>query len=335
MRDPGSPRELPNRLFSCRDLDDARERISSIFVPHDQRVLGAERAGLAEMAGLHLPGVSLYRLRYGAPVEIEAAPMQGFYLVELPLRGLAQVRCGPHRYDIQPGSGAIVSPLWPMHKTFSVDCDQLLLKLDRTLVERAARRWHGERAQAALLFRPGFDDGSPQAGNWLRLVNYVLQQADADPQLFAQGPWADRLTEMFVTLLLTQHALDEDDETSASAALRGLSPRFVVRTCDYIDAHLAEELTLPDLARMAEVSVRTLTAGFRRYRDMSPMQYVRERRLQAVHRDLSLGAEASVTDAAMRHGFVHLGRFSALYKARFHESPSQSVRRARHAALRD
>jgi AraC-like DNA-binding protein len=34
----------------------------------------------------------------------------------------------------------------------------------------------------------------------------------------------------------------------------------------------------------------------------------------------------SVTDVALRHGFIHMGRFAAYYKQRFGCSPSTSLR---------
>ena len=59
------------------------------------------------------------------------------------------------------------------------------------------------------------------------------------------------------------------------------------------------------------------------------MEAVRRERLQRVHRDLLTAAAGDrVTDAAMRWGFFHLGRFSSAYAARFGELPSETRRRS-------
>lgn len=62
---------------------------------------------------------------------------------------------------------------------------------------------------------------------------------------------------------------------------------------------------------------------------MSPMAYVRIRRLDAVSRALlALGPEeTSVTEIATDHGFFHLSRFAADYRRRFGEFPSETLRR--------
>jgi AraC family ethanolamine operon transcriptional activator len=63
------------------------------------------------------------------------------------------------------------------------------------------------------------------------------------------------------------------------------------------------------------------------------MAAVRRVRLQLVRRDLlAAGPEARVTDAAMRWGFYHLGRFSRLYAAQFGELPSATHRRSLESA---
>jgi transcriptional regulator GlxA family with amidase domain len=47
---------------------------------------------------------------------------------------------------------------------------------------------------------------------------------------------------------------------------------------------------------------------------------------------LRSGPDANVTAVAMRHGFVHLGRFSAQYRVAFGELPSATLRRKRAAS---
>jgi transcriptional regulator GlxA family with amidase domain len=87
------------------------------------------------------------------------------------------------------------------------------------------------------------------------------------------------------------------------------------------------------LARSVGVSSRSLYRGFERLRRYGPMEAVRRARLMCVRRDLLTGIPGTrVTDAAMRWGFFHLGRFSSLYLDYFGELPSDTLRRSRSGA---
>lgn len=92
----------------------------------------------------------------------------------------------------------------------------------------------------------------------------------------------------------------------------------------------ASAVSLKDLAGIAGISPRTLHEGFRKYRGYSPMRYLRQRRIQAVRDELTNPREmTTVTNAALKWGFNHLGRFSAYYARQFGESPSDTLRAAR------
>jgi AraC-like DNA-binding protein len=61
-----------------------------------------------------------------------------------------------------------------------------------------------------------------------------------------------------------------------------------------------------------------------------PTEYLRRFRLQRVRDALMQpGDSVTITEVALNHGFIHLGRFSQHYEAAFGERPSATVSRAR------
>ena len=73
---------------------------------------------------------------------------------------------------------------------------------------------------------------------------------------------------------------------------------------------------------------------YKRQLDTTPIAFIRDRRLDAVRRSLleALPNEGvTVTETAVRWGFTHLGNFSIVYRHRFGESPSQTLRGIRSA----
>jgi transcriptional regulator GlxA family with amidase domain len=68
------------------------------------------------------------------------------------------------------------------------------------------------------------------------------------------------------------------------------------------------------------LSLRSLQAGFRQWRNATPNAYLRQVRLRLVREELLRSdKESNVTTVALQHGFMHLGRFSAQYRAAFGE----------------
>ncbi|RMO59931.1 BenABC operon transcriptional activator BenR [Pseudomonas amygdali pv. eriobotryae] len=72
--------------------------------------------------------------------------------------------------------------------------------------------------------------------------------------------------------------------------------------------------------------MRTLFSGFREFRNISPMAFLRNVRMERVHLELRNPGTDSVTDIAMKWGFAHLGRFSQEYRKYYGELPSATLR---------
>jgi AraC family ethanolamine operon transcriptional activator len=79
------------------------------------------------------------------------------------------------------------------------------------------------------------------------------------------------------------------------------------------------------------LSERGLRKAFYRVRGLSPKRSLAAYRLQAVHETLRSSAvrTTTVTEAAVCHGFYELGRFAAVYKKAFGETPSATLRDSR------
>lgn len=105
-------------------------------------------------------------------------------------------------------------------------------------------------------------------------------------------------------------------------------PATLRRAIAYIDDHADQPLTVADIADAVHVTIRTLQYAFRRHLDTTPLAYLRQARLAHAHRDLlSAGPDSNVSVAgvAARWGFLHPGRFAALYRAAYGVNPAQTL----------
>ena len=113
--------------------------------------------------------------------------------------------------------------------------------------------------------------------------------------------------------------------------LMQLLPRDVKMALELLRANPAREGSIDELAATAGVKRRTLEKHFRRFLSRTPVEVRRDLRLERARRDL-LRAQSgvTVTAIALRCGFNHFGRFAALYRARYGERPSATLRQSRH-----
>lgn len=325
---PGHDPLARHRLFHTLDVDEARERVAAVFCPHALAIAGT-RDGRVDAAMSHAPlgGVSLNRLRYGATVRIDAGCLDRFLLVMMPLAGTAEVCCGDEHIVSTPELASVVTPTEPLRETVHADCDQVMVRIERTLLERTCSAHLGHDLRAPLRFRLGLDMRAAATRNWLALVNYLLTDLDTDAPALQSPLLRAQAEHLVVTNLLLSQPHNYSEALRQPA--RAPAPGHVKRVEDYIAAHAAEPLTIADLARVAGTSSSALHAAFRDFRGTTPMQRLKQLRLERVHNELRAArpGATSVTAVATRWGFCHMGHFTANYTRRFGEAPSATLRR--------
>ena len=107
-----------------------------------------------------------------------------------------------------------------------------------------------------------------------------------------------------------------------------LLPRDLKKALDRLEADPGRIWNVDELAVACGMARRTLYKHFSRFLNRTPMEFLRELRLDRARQELLRARPGtSVTDVATRYGFTHLGRFATFYRARHGESPSATLRR--------
>jgi len=311
-------------LIRSRSADEARQRVGDVFSPHRLELRGDSRGLDVRHNRVALGQSAINVLHYGAEVEIDPGERGDFYLVQLPLSGHAQVRSGGDEVAVDEAVLSVLRPRVPSRMRWSRDCTMLLLQAPSRLVHGHVGL--GEPPPRMALARRRQE---PEVAAWCQALLDLTRNIDCFGAQWLAHPSAVAAIEGF---LLTAFSclLTEPGPASASASARApADARSLRRAKDYIHAHLDRPLVLADIARQACVSPRTLELVFKRHGEASPLAYARHQRLNAAHAALRAlareGRSASVTDVALAHGFVHLGRFSAQYRAQFGCLPSQTL----------
>jgi transcriptional regulator GlxA family with amidase domain len=112
-----------------------------------------------------------------------------------------------------------------------------------------------------------------------------------------------------------------------NSRIKPAGPSFIRKVEEYIEANADESLRVGDLASQVGVSIRSLQAGFQRYRQKSVSEFIKEMRLRRAHQILKQSPHLTVTYVAYECGYNHQSQFAADYKKTYHESPSETRRK--------
>ena len=94
---------------------------------------------------------------------------------------------------------------------------------------------------------------------------------------------------------------------------------------DYIIDNIVEPLKMYKLCQLTNKSVRTIERTFKQMFNLTVREYHSSYRLALVRQTLIHDKNTSVSNAALKYGYLHLSRFSCSYKNLFQELPSQTL----------
>jgi len=248
-----------------------------------------------------------------------------YYYVKLVLTGDCELTAGEDVTTIREGEAAAVNPFGALTVRWSGPCEQVMIRMDRNALEQTVAEELDIEISDPIRFFPvaiTTELSRPISA----LVDLLRRDADG-ADVF--GTW--RLGRQFERLvhLAALQCFPNNYSELLRRATSMIAPRYVRKAEEYLRNHVREEVTIDDLAKVTCVSTRSLFYGFRRWRDTTPMAYLKKLRLDIARDALRSAARSglSVTDIATSVGFFHLSRFSSEYKARFGEPPSVTLRR--------
>lgn len=305
--------------FAGTDTDAAVTELAGMYAGRAWRSSRTEGEYWYRYVGVGDDRMSVRRSQMNGSLHGDVA-VEGEIVVQWIDSGTASLEVGGTEVRMQPG----VPTLFPIERRFDVDYrdwDQRLVHLRRDLVlDVASERY---LVDGAVDFDTTTPPTAGSVDRWRRTVAssvHALRTAGADSLV-----WQESQREVARSLLEMYRFRAE----LAPAGWSGHRNARIRTAVEYLHANAHEPLTVTDVARAADLSVRGLQEAFQRTLDRSPMQYLREVRLRRCHDDLAAATpgQVSVADVAARWGFTHMGRFSGEYLRRFGEYPKQTLRR--------
>jgi AraC-like DNA-binding protein len=315
-------------IFRACDLDAASEYLCGALAPHRLTYLTREHRLDFRHRLARLGAVELNAIQMGGDVMVATPHVPDFYLLQIMLSGHCTLTQGGRTYDMSGGSVAVINSSRPFTKKWSPAGRQLMIRLERSLLERELRAWTGRDSIQLIEFDQSQAFAIEKVATLTHAVRMLCDDLRDEMSSLDHPLVRDRIASALASALLV--GLPHNHSRTLEVASATIAPASVRRAERFIEENAVKVIGLADVACAAGVSARALQMAFRRFRDTTPMAHLRALRLDLARSEL-IRAEldgGSVTSVAHGHGFGSPSRFAADYKARFHESPSETLRRS-------
>lgn len=326
----GAP--LPLARFPFVDTNDpaaARAAAARLFAPHRLEAVAAQGRFRAVLHHARLNRLSVYFARYEPEAIVSSGPMDGLYLLLLPLRGACWIGTETGKVEVAPGQIFVVNPFAPLHMHWVEGCAQIVAKIEREELERAVASHLGHPPLEPIRFADSHALPREDCASLVALLDLIFLDLENDGSTVGSRLGEQPAETLFLHMLLRQYP-NNFAEILKRPASRA-APYYVKRVEEFIRLYAGKPINLEDMVTVSGVSARALFKGFRNFRGMGPMAYLKAIRLDHVHGEL--GAEPppgrprrTITEVAESWGFGHLGNFAKDYKKRFGERPSDTLR---------
>lgn len=306
-------------------LEKSSKGLFQLSVPHNglfhQYSSKARLLGESRVTVVNIDSEAGYRIDMNADPDL--------IYVQVLLKGSALYRQSTTRIEARSAQLVLQEARAVTRKDWVGPTQLMAFRLSRRALERLAARTMG-----ALGSRP-LDFDTIQVIDLERvptLWHHILMIYNdlLEPTPFLTGPSAEHAEQILLHLLL-QSIPNSHSGMQFSAPDQSAAPYYVRRVEDFIRNRAREQIDIEDMIRAAGVSARSIYLGFRRFRDTTPMAYLKEVRLNLARQALLEAPENKampVTLIALDCGYANPSQFSRDYRNRFRETPSETARRA-------
>jgi AraC-like DNA-binding protein len=311
--------------FSSVDIEQARCVLNRFYYPVAVGVPeGSAQFGLG-VEVIQLGPLTVGQISHAGTVTFRVSELDAYH-VSIPTTGRLHALHAGHEVVATPSTAVVFGPGNPVFTRHEQNSVQLSVKIERKALEEELAGLLGRPIEGPIDLPPAIDLSSGPGHSWSLLVRLLRDELEFEQGLIFHPLIAEHLRSTVLSglLLSVPHRYHRELTAPATAG----PPRAIRRVVDAIHDEPERAVTVADLAQIGGMSVRSLQEGFRRHLGCAPMAYLQQVRLGRAHDDLRESDPMRVTVAAIAHrwGFAHLGRFASAYRARFGQSPSETLR---------
>lgn len=312
-------------LFRTSDIDDGHSKIADVAGPHRVGIISDSRLLDINVTGFNIDAIPLLSAHYGAEVNI-SSEQSDYYFAQTTLAGNTVVSHSKEEYVTAAGNTAIVSPYVPYKIRLSTDCHRVLIGVKHSALKEHLSKLINDDVNDELVF----DLKVSNEVAWRNTVSYIAKQISDTPHALKSEGIQKIYSDLIKSTLLELHNHNYIQKINAKED-RMMCPQ-IKSAVDYIYDNIKEVVTATDLAEYSKVSLRTLQRNFLKHMDMTPTKFIRNAKLNAIHKELKSTRSVEVGTIKrilLDYNIYDFGRFANYYRLKFGATPQETLLSAR------
>jgi len=278
---------------------------------------------------IDLRNIAIHAVSYDGPVRfIDETRAKTVLSLVLVLDGRCEIDDGEKRFSVGPNEMFVINTGQTTRGFTSPNFKDIVLRIDASAITPLLVHMIGRSMAVPLHFETYPCQGSPAVGSLIRFLRLLCMELDADESPLKYDHVSAAYEQTLLTLLLT--SIPHNYSEWLSQGIPAAAPYYVVKAERFIRENLRSSITLDDIIAASGIGRRSLQKGFRQFRCLTPMLYLKECRLQYVRTQLQNPAlrDQRIAEIAHQAGFEHPSKFCQSYRLRFNELPSDTRRGA-------
>lgn len=306
-------------------VSDAQNWMNHICGSHELIVKKSQHLNFQhEYVRLANDSVSLGYIQYGTDVSIVNEKKLHCYSLSLPVSGEQELMTSGKNVVSNQNMALVVNPQEELQLNIAGDCRKLHLAIPKEKVKHTLQLLTGQQIDQEIIFDSRMQIESIEIAQWWQQVDFFIrdihQMGISNFQYFHQEMESLLIKKL---LFIQKHNYSELLNTHLGQQL----PKELQQAVQFIQHNSKLPISLQDICDFSCSSATKINTLFKRYFQLSPMQYLKHTRLKNVYQTIQLSAPCNIADIALEHGFNHLGHFAKDYKLLFRESPRDTLKK--------
>lgn len=316
-----------NQVFETNNYEEAKEFLAQTIGFHKSELIKPEKSFFSHFSHVNFYRSRILYLEWQGEQKLIRHQPENLYILYLPLRGFIEEEIDGKEYISHSQNAHIFTPEQFLKGRLDDKGKGLSVCINKEILEEELSKLLNTSLNKNLVFFPDINLTDNFGKNLKDFILFCYQSVQNSSLFLPQ------LEQTLLTGIL-QHQ-NHNYKPLFLQDKGELCDRQIKLAIDFMRINLQKPISLGDISKAVGVSSRSLQRKFVKYCNCSPIQFLHQIRLDALHQDLKNGITNyfGISDLMLKYQFNHFGRCSNYYKKRFGELPSDTIKKAIEAKL--